>query len=113
MVPRAVVVDDHAGFRRRARRLLAAAGLDVVGEAADCAQARLVTRSERAEVVLLDVRLPDGSGAVLADELSARGIRVLLTSASSASELDAQLGGHAFVPKQQLDVQHVRRHLGP
>ncbi|HEX2321153.1 MAG TPA: hypothetical protein VHJ18_19415 [Streptosporangiaceae bacterium] len=30
-----LIVDDHAGFRAQARELLAVAGYDVVGEAAD------------------------------------------------------------------------------
>src|SRR3954469_7735551 len=38
-VPSVLIVDDHAGFRTRARRLLEAEGWQVVGEAAAAAQA--------------------------------------------------------------------------
>ena len=34
-----LIVDDHAGFRGQAKRLLTAAGYEVVGEAADGAAA--------------------------------------------------------------------------
>lgn len=108
MLRRAVVVDDHEGFRRRASALLVAAGLDVVGEAGDCAHARLVASTQRPDVVLVDVRLPDGSGARLADELVADGAMVLLTSALCAAELAAEIGMHHFVSKLELDVDHVR-----
>ncbi len=37
---RALVVDDHPSFRRSARRMLEAAGWEVVGEAGDAADAR-------------------------------------------------------------------------
>jgi len=34
-----LIVDDHAGFRARARRMLEAEGWDIAGEAADGASA--------------------------------------------------------------------------
>ena len=36
-MPSVLIVDDHAGFRARARRLLEAEGWQVVGEAGDAA----------------------------------------------------------------------------
>ena len=57
-----LVVDDHAGFRAKARLLLEADGYEVIGEAADAQTAVAEASRLRPEVVLLDVQLPDGDG---------------------------------------------------
>ena len=68
-----LVVDDHAGFRARARLLLEAEGYEVVGEAADGETALAEARRLRPEVVLLDVQLPDLDGFDVAARLTANG----------------------------------------
>ena len=62
MAKTVLVVDDHAGFRSRARLLLEADGYEVVGEAADGTSALAASRRLHPEVVLLDVQLPDLDG---------------------------------------------------
>ena len=57
-----LLVDDHAGFRMSRRRLLAAAGYDVVGEAESGDSALAMVRDLRPDVVVLDVHLPDIDG---------------------------------------------------
>jgi DNA-binding NarL/FixJ family response regulator len=59
---RVLIVDDHAEFRLAARALLVREGFDVVGEAEDAATAIAAARLLAPDVVLLDVRLPDGDG---------------------------------------------------
>ncbi len=62
-VIRVLVVDDHALVRRGLRSLLAEADdLEVVGEAGSVGMALTSLDSRRPDVVVLDVRLPDGSG---------------------------------------------------
>jgi len=63
-VIRVVLVDDHALFRSGVRAELAgAANLEVIGEAASVAEAVECIGRFEPDVVLLDVHLPDGSGA--------------------------------------------------
>jgi len=70
--PRVVIVDDQALVRTGFTMILAAAGIDVVGEAADGDTAVTVARRLRPDVVLMDIRMPglDGLAAtrkILAD----------------------------------------------
>jgi DNA-binding NarL/FixJ family response regulator len=67
-----VIADDQALVRGGFRLILKAAGIDVVAEAADGAQAVAAARAHRPEVVLMDIRMPvmDGIEAtrqILAD----------------------------------------------
>src|SRR6266480_3542637 len=79
-VPRTVlIVDDHAGFRRRARRTLEADGYEVVGEAPDGAAGIEAAAELRPDVVLLDVHLPDASGFDIVSRIAAGSV-VLISS---------------------------------
>ena len=112
-----LVVDDHAGFRSRARLLLAAEGYEVVGEAGDGATAVAEAGRLRPDVVLLDVQLPDADGFDVAARLTANGDApaVVLTSSrdwSDSADLIARSGARGFVPKDQLSGQAVGELLG-
>jgi DNA-binding NarL/FixJ family response regulator len=56
--PRVVIADDQALVRTGFRLILTARGVDVVGEAADGAQAVAAVRRLRPDVVLMDIRMP-------------------------------------------------------
>src|SRR5687767_12897214 len=84
---RVLIVDDHALFRRSARRLLELEGYEVVGEAGDGAAALAAVDELRPDVVLLDVNLPDATGFDIAGRLRGRGVRVVLTSDRDPSEV--------------------------
>ena len=105
----ALIVDDHPSFRRFARRLLASAGYDVVGDAEDGASALAAVDALRPDVVLLDVLLPDMTGFEVAKELAARPERplVVLTSSRSASDLGSLVRtehARGFISKRDLTV---------
>jgi DNA-binding NarL/FixJ family response regulator len=105
-----VIVDDHASFRRFARRLLQAAGFAVVEEAADGASALAAVRARRPDVVLLDVLLPDTTGFELAEQLAAdpAGPVVVLTSSRGASDYRlalARSSARAFIAKRDLTAE--------
>ena len=102
-----LVVDDHQGFRSRARLLLEADGYEVVGEAADGRSAVDEARRLHPDLVLLDVQLPDLDGFEVAAQITGDGggPTVVLTSSrdwSDSRELLARSGARGFVPKDQL-----------
>jgi len=105
--PRVLIVDDHPSFRASARVLLEAEGFDVVGEAADGAQAITEAGRLRPEVVLLDVQLPDMDGFAVARTIMADGVKsaIVLTSSRDGCDfgsLIAESGARGFVPKGEL-----------
>jgi DNA-binding NarL/FixJ family response regulator len=59
---RVVIVDDQALIRTGFRMILAAEGIDVVGEASNGEHAVEVVRATCPEVVLMDIRMPEVDG---------------------------------------------------
>lgn len=105
--PRLLIVDDHDGFRSVARALLEADGFDVVGEAADGAEALVEAARVEPDVVLLDVHLPGPDGFAVSEQLSAlrHPPKVVLTSSRPISDLRGRLersAAIAFLPKDEL-----------
>jgi len=66
-----LIVDDHASFRELARRMLEAAGYEIVGEAHDAASALAAAARLHPDVVLLDIQLPDVDGFAVSELLAA------------------------------------------
>jgi DNA-binding NarL/FixJ family response regulator len=103
---RAFLVDDHEVVRRGVAEVLEDdPGITVAGEAGSCAEALARVPAVRPDVVVLDMRLPDGDGASLCRELIARvpGLRCLvLTSYSEQDALEAAVkaGAAGFLLKQ-------------
>ena len=95
-------------FRGFARRLLVAAGYEVVAEAGDGAGALMEAVRWRPSFVLLDVLLPDANGIEIADTIAvAGGSAVLLTSSRTESDLGLAVAGRWFVTKSELTVERV------
>jgi two-component system, NarL family, response regulator DevR len=106
---RVLLVDDHEMVREGLRALLSRSeGMDVVGEAGDAAGALSAAIDLRPDVVLMDLRLPDGSGVDACREIlsAVPGTRVLfLTSfAEEFAHVSTVLAGAAgFLLK---DIAH-------
>jgi DNA-binding NarL/FixJ family response regulator len=81
-----LIVDDHAAYRAVARLVAEAAGLDVVGEAADGEAALAAVAASAPDVVLLDVRLPGLDGIAVAELLAARETPPAVVLISSSDE---------------------------
>jgi DNA-binding NarL/FixJ family response regulator len=102
-----LIVDDHAGFRFSARRILEADGYEIAGEAEDGRSAIAAAQRLRPDIVLLDVNLPDLDGFDVARELAAMPAApaIVLTSSHDLEDLGDSLpssGAAGFVPKDEL-----------
>jgi DNA-binding NarL/FixJ family response regulator len=60
--PRVVLADYHHFFREGLREMLSAAGMSVVGEAADSDAALAMVREREPDVVVIDPRMPGATG---------------------------------------------------
>jgi DNA-binding NarL/FixJ family response regulator len=116
MVPRVLIVDDHAAFRSFAHRVLVADGLAVIGEAADGAGAIAAAPELRPDVVLLDVQLPDMDGFAVAEVLAALDAppAVVLVSSRSRADYGSLVDTSSavgFIAKSALSGDLVRQLL--
>jgi DNA-binding NarL/FixJ family response regulator len=112
-----LIVDDHPGFRARARALLESEGYAVIGEASTGATGVASAEALHPDVVLLDVVLPDATGFRVADSLNAlaRVPRIILVSTREASDFGPLLessGAVGFIPKPELSGPRIRFLLG-
>jgi DNA-binding NarL/FixJ family response regulator len=113
-----LLVDDHDLIRQGLRRAFErAVDFDVVGDAATVSAANRLLKEVNPDVLVTDVRLPDGTGLDLARELRASNAQigiVVLTMYAGDQQLFAALdaGASAFVAKDAPsdDVVAAARH---
>jgi DNA-binding NarL/FixJ family response regulator len=120
MTIRVLLADDQALIRAGFRVLIdSAADLEVVGEATNGVEAVALARSTRADVILMDIRMPDMDGlaatrAITADDDLA-GVRVLILTTFEIDEYVVQAiraGASGFLgksvePDELLDAIRV------
>ena len=113
---RVLIVDDHTVVRLGLRTLLShTAGFRVVGEAQTVAEAVQLNEQTRPDVVLMDVRLPDGSGVeacrrIKADHPETR--VVMLTSYSDEEAIvGAVMAGASGYLLKQADAERLTQSI--
>ena len=99
-----LLVDDHPMFRQGVRFALDRAGLAVVGEAADGAEAVSLAEQLDPDVVVMDLSMPRMDGLAATATITERGLRaqvlVLTMSGEDAAVLAAlQAGARGYVVK--------------
>lgn len=115
---RIVLVDDHAVVREGLAAVLGrCADLEVIGQAGSAVEAVEVTARTRPDLVVMDIRMPGGSGIDACREISSRWPEVRLLVLTSYADDEAVLdsiaaGAHGYVLKQvgsQGLVEAIRR----
>ncbi|HEU4866505.1 MAG TPA: response regulator transcription factor [Actinomycetota bacterium] len=104
---RVLLADDQALIRAGFKVLIdAAADLEVVGEAATGAEAVALARSARADVVLMDIRMPEMDGLTATKLITAEedlaGVRVVILTTFELDEYVVQAiraGASGFLSK--------------
>ncbi len=115
---RLLLVDDHEVVRVGLRTVLHNnPGITVVGEAASRAAAVRAVKRLKPDIVLMDVRLPDGSGVEASREILARHPTTRLIFLTSYANDDSGLaavraGAHGYLIKDIDSALLVRSILG-
>lgn len=106
-----MLVDDHEVVREGLRALLdRRPGMRVVGEAGSVVQAVAVALREKPDVIVMDVRLPDGTGVEACREIRAElpaTRTIMLTSYADEEAVMASIlaGASAYLLKQTRGQQ--------
>ena len=72
MAIRVLICDDHEVIRTGLASLLAGTDIEIVGEAANGKDALRLAQKDKPDVVLLDIRMPDGDGLAMLEKLRAK-----------------------------------------
>src|SRR5215510_16604100 len=111
-----LIVDDEPPARERLRALLAEIGeVEVIGEAANGAEALSHTHDLAPDVVLLDVRMPGMDGLEAARHLNVleEPPAVIFTTAYdqyAVEAFEAQAVGYLLKPVRKEQLAHALRH---
>lgn len=113
-MPRLLLVEDHILVRQSIRVFLEEAGLVVVGEAGNGAEALRLIPELDPNVVLLDIHLPEMNGIETARQIRQRwpDIRIIVLTAYNDTAYQRALsviGIHDFVPKTAEFAELLRR----
>jgi DNA-binding NarL/FixJ family response regulator len=118
-VIRVLLADDQGLIRAGLRVLLGSAdGIEVVGEASDGAQAVDLARQARADVVLMDIRMPGTDGLEATRQIAAdedlAGVKVIILTTFESDEYVYQAirsGASGFLVKdsEPADLIHAVR----
>jgi DNA-binding NtrC family response regulator len=113
-MPHALLVDDNAGTLEALSQLVRSEGFTVAA-ASTIEGARLELGKQRSDVVVIDLKLPDGNGMTLLDTLdqAAPPAVLLITGhASIDTAVEALRRGVTDYLTKPLDVSRLRRILG-
>ncbi|MCW8881564.1 MAG: response regulator [Sedimenticola sp.] len=94
---RILLIDDHALFRIGLQELLQRRGINVIGAFGNCEEGIALAASDKPDVVLLDMRMPDMTGIEVLHVLRGKGltmpIAMLTTSREESDVINSLQGG--------------------
>ena len=95
LAPRVLLVDDNHAFRQELRLLLEGYGMEVVGEGANGREAIELAADADADVVLMDLRMPEMDGLAATRVLRSRAplVPVIILSAYEDPALQRRAQG--------------------
>jgi DNA-binding NarL/FixJ family response regulator len=122
-----LLADDHAVMREGLAAVLAGAGMEIVGTAANGREALRLAREKTPDVVVMDISMPELNGVEAAREMRVRmpAIHVVILSMHASLEHVHQAlaaGAHGYVLKESAGAEVVaavravaagRRYLSP
>lgn len=111
---RVLLVDDHDFFRRGLRELLTGhGGVEIVGEAADGAEAIELVHAHAPDVVVMDLNMPRMSGVEATERLTASSaearVLILTISADDRAVADALRAGASGYVLKDAPVEELSR----
>jgi two-component system, NarL family, response regulator DevR len=109
---RVMLVDDHEIVRRGLRAVLSEPGVEVVGEAGTVQDGVALAQRLRPAVVVMDLRLPDGSGIDACREIRAElpdtKVLILTSYADDDALFSAVMAGAAGYVLKDLDPTRLK-----
>lgn len=103
-----MVVEDEYLVALDLKQMIESLGATVLGPIARATPALEMARRQQLDGALLDVSLVGETSVIVAEELLARGIPVILTSGYDISALPIRLQGLPYLPKP-VDMRALRR----
>ena len=112
MQRRVLIVDDNIDFRAALCQLLERNGFAVVAEAGDGASGISKAETQRPDLAIVDVQLPDCDGFHVAERLCELelGLGVILTSSLDGADFGALVRSSpalGFIPKAELSTSAI------
>lgn len=116
MIVRCAVVDDHPVFREGLARMLGSLpDVEVVGAVATAAEAVSLAETERPDVLLLDLRLPDRSGLETIPDIAhaSPGTYVVILTGHAEEEdiVEAFKAGARGVLFKECDIERIAEEI--
>ncbi|MBM4414672.1 MAG: response regulator transcription factor [Chloroflexi bacterium] len=109
---RVMLVDDHEIVRRGLRAVLAEPGIEIVGEAGTVAESVALAQRLQPDVVVMDLRLPDGSGIEACRDIRAEvpgaNVLILTSYADDHALFSAVMAGAAGYLLKDLNPARLK-----
>ena len=107
-----LIIDDEENARKNIAEYLVAGGYDVI-EAGSIKEGKEYLRKESADIIILDVNLPDGLGTDLLIEINSQPVRIPVIMITGYGDIEMAVeamknGAHDFLTKPIVDLENLK-----